>query len=395
MDSRWTYLDYNATTPVKPAVVARVAEVLAAGGNPSSVHRFGRGARMAVDRARDQVAELAGADPEQVVFTSGATEANTLALRSLAKRAVADGPACGGARILISAIEHDSVVGAAWAADVPVEEIPVTAAGTLDLKSLKIALGAGGKAVVALMLANNETGVLQPVTEAAALVHTAGGWLHCDAVQAPGRVAIDFDTLGADTLALSSHKLGGPQGAGALVAKSVALLSPMQVGGGQERGLRAGTENVAGLAGFGAAADAAADDLSKEDEIKALRDDLEARIKMIAPAVQVLGDRVARLSNTTCFALAGLEAETQVIALDLAGVAVSAGAACSSGKVGASRVLRAMGAAEDIARSAIRVSLGWGSSAADIDRFCTAWSALIARRAMREGNGTFRIAAGQ
>lgn len=393
MEAHGTYLDYNATTPVKPAVAARVAEVLAAGGNPSSVHRFGRIARMAVDRAREQVAELAGADIDQVVFTSGATEANTLALRSLAKRAAADGRACGNARILISALEHDSVVGAAWANDLPVEEIPATSAGVVDLDALRSILGAGGKAVVALMLANNETGVLQPVAKAAGLVHAAGGYLHCDAVQGPGRVAIDFDALGADTLALSAHKIGGPQGAGAVVAKSAALLSPHLVGGGQERGLRAGTENVPGVAGFGVAAElAASENLS---QISALRDDLEHRVKAIAPAVQVFGVAAARLPNTSCFALAGLEAETQVIALDLAGVAVSAGAACSSGKVGASRVLRAMGVPDGVARSAIRVSFGWGSTAADIDRFCAAWSALVARRSARGGNETFRIAAGQ
>ncbi len=393
METHGTYLDYNATTPVKPAVAARVAEVLAAGGNPSSVHRFGRIARMAVDRAREQVAELVGADIEQVVFTSGATEANTLALRSLAKRAAAEGRACGNVRILISSLEHDSVVGAAWANDLPVEEIPATASGVVDLDALRAMLAAGGKVVVALMLANNETGVIQPVSEVAALVHAAGGYLHCDAVQGPGRIAIDFDALGADTLALSSHKLGGPLGAGAVVAKSAALLSPQLVGGGQERGLRAGTENVPGIAGFGLAAELV--DLQNAIQIKALRDDLERRVKAIAPAMQFFGATAERLPNTSCFALAGLDAETQVIALDLAGVAISAGAACSSGKVGVSRVLRSMGASDSLARSSIRISFGWGSTAADIDRFCAAWSALVARRAARGGNETFRIAAGQ
>lgn len=389
MNSHGAYLDYNATAPVKPAVVARVAEVLAIGGNPSSVHRFGRLARAAVDQARDRVADLVGADPEQIVFTSGGTEANSLAIRSLARRSAGTNGACGASRVLISAIEHDSVVGAAYAADLPVEEIAVTASGIIDLEALKRSLGSGGHAVLALMLANNETGVLQPVAAAVEMVRSMGGLLHCDAVQAPGRVAVDFAALGADTLAISSHKIGGPQGVGALVARNLGLVSPILVGGGQERGLRAGTENVAGIAGFGKAAELAIDDLSRATAIEVLRNGLEQRLHRVAAMaggkVEVFGSSVMRLPNTTCFALAGPESgppgsETQVIALDLAGVAVSAGAACSSGKVSPSRVLRAMGVAEQVARRAIRVSLGWGSTADDLDRFVVAWSELIGRQ---------------
>ncbi|MBM3507325.1 MAG: cysteine desulfurase [Alphaproteobacteria bacterium] len=383
MDSRWTYLDYNATAPVRPEVVARVAEAMTIGGNPSSVHRFGRLACAFVDRARDAVGGLVGAEAEQVLFTSGATEANTLGLRSLARHAAPGGRACAASRILISAIEHDSVLGAAHTLDLPVETVPVTAGGVLDLGALDKMLGAGGTPVVALMLANNETGVLQPVAEVATRVHAVGGTLHCDAVQAAGRVPLDLDALGADTLVVSSHKLGGPMGAGALIVRNLTLVSPMLVGGGQERGLRAGTENVAGLAGFGLAAELALSDVANSNKIKALRDDLENRLHVIAPAAQVFGADAERIPNTTCLALAGLDNETQVIALDLAGVAVSAGAACSSGKVAAPRVLRAMGAPEALAKAAIRVSLGWASTAADIDRFCAAWSEFVARHAAR------------
>ncbi len=392
MDSRWTYLDYNATTPVRPEVLARVAEVMTVGGNPSSVHRFGRLAHAFIDRARESVAELAGADMEQVVFTSGATEANALALRSLARHAAPGGRAWGASRVLISAIEHDSVVGSAHALDLPVETVPVTADGVIDLAALEQMLGAGGTAVLALQLANNETGVIQPVATAAELVHAAGGVLHCDAVQAAGRIPIDFPAVSADTLVLSSHKMGGPAGAGALLARELSLLSPMLIGGGQERGLRAGTENAAAISGFGLAADLAAADLSKASDISILRDDLESRLKVMAAGVRVFGTGSARLPNTSCFALGGLDNETQVIALDLAGVAVSAGAACSSGKVAASRVLRAMGVPESLARAAIRVSIGWATTRADIDRFCAAWSEFVTRQ-MARATGTARFAA--
>ncbi len=392
MDSRWTYLDYNATTPVRPEVLTRVAEVMSVGGNPSSVHRFGRLARAFVDRARESVADLANADVEQVVFTSGATEANALALRSLASRATPGGRACGASRVLISAVEHDSVVGAAHALDLPVETVPVTADGVVDLAALQKMLGAGGTTVLALQLANNETGVVQPVATAAELVHALGGVLHCDAVQAAGRIPVDFPALGADTLVLSSHKMGGPTGAGALLARELSLLSPLLIGGGQERGLRAGTENAAAISGFGLAAELADADLSNANDISALRDDLELRLKVIAAGVQTFGSAAARLPNTTCFALAGLDNETQVIALDLAGVAVSAGAACSSGKISASRVLRAMGVPEGLARAAIRVSIGWATSRADIDRFCAAWSEFATRQ-MARATGSARFAA--
>ncbi|MDA0653946.1 MAG: cysteine desulfurase family protein [Proteobacteria bacterium] len=377
MTAAAAYLDYNATTPVKRDVADVVAEVLATGGNPSSVHRFGRLARAALDRARDEVAALAGVDPDAVVFTSGGTEANALAVASFAARGVA--------RLLIAGVEHDSVLAAAAHAGPEVKTLPVLPSGIVDLAALDALLAdvraSGGRAGVAVQLANNETGVIQPVAEIAARVHAAGGLLHCDAVQGPGRIAVNIPALGADTAALSAHKFGGPQGVGALVAPEFRVVSPVQTGGGQERGLRAGTENVAGIAGFGRAAVLAADDLAEAGRLAAMRDGLERRLQTSFPGARVYGAEADRLPNTSCIAMAGMRAETQVIALDLAGVAVSAGAACSSGKVRASHVLRAMGADEDEAGSAIRVSLGWASSQHDVDRFAAAWSELAARRA--------------
>ena len=365
------YLDYNATAPVKPAVARAVAAALKLGGNASSVHRPGRASRAALDLARERVAALVGADPETVVFTSGGTEANALALRSLVAR--------GAARLLISATEHDSVLAPAYHAGVEVSELTVGPDGVVDLPALDRALAVPGTAVVAVHLANNETGVLQPIPEIAARVHAASGWLHCDAVQGPGRVPVDAAELGADTLALSAHKIGGPQGAGAVVAAAAGRLSPLQLGGGQERGLRAGTENVPGIAGFGMAAALAAQDLARAAVLAGLRDGLERRLRAARPEARIMGQGAPRLPNTSCMALPGMSSETQVIALDLAGIAVSAGAACSSGRVRQSHVLRAMGAASVLAGSAIRVSFGWATTADDVDRFAAAWLAMAAR----------------
>lgn len=382
------YLDYNATAPIKPAVAEAVAEALAFGGNASSVHRYGRRAREALDLARDRVAAMVAAEPEAVVFTSGGTEANALGLRSLVARRVT--------RLLISATEHDSVLAAAHRADLKVLELPVGPDGILDLDALDDALAASGAAGVAVHLANNETGVCQPIPEIARRVHAAGGWLHCDAVQGPGRVAVNVRELGADTVALSGHKIGGPQGAGAVVAADPGKLSPFQVGGGQERGIRAGTENVPGIAGFGMAASLAAEDLAAGDRIMRLRDALEHRLKAAAPDALIFGSSGGRrLPNTTCVALPGVSSDSQVIALDLAGVAVSAGAACSSGKVRPSHVLLRMGVGEALAGSAIRVSLGWATTADELDRFATAWLELADRRAAAAAPAADRAVAGR
>ncbi len=356
------YLDYNAGAPVKPAVADAMAEALARAGNPSSVHRFGRLARRAVEDARERVAALVGAAPGEVVFTGGGTEANNLALKG------------GGRKMaVVSAIEHDSVLRAAPGA----ATVAVGSDGVVALEALDRALAAGGgPALVSIMLANNETGVVQPVAEAAAIAHAHGALFHCDAIQAAGRIPVDCRALGADLLSLSAHKLGGPQGVGALVVRDGVELAPLMHGGRQETGRRAGTESVAGIVGFGVAAGLAADDLANADRLGEIRDGIERQLRAIAPGLTVYGASAPRLSNTTCVSMPGVSSETQVMALDLAGVAVSAGAACSSGKVAASHVLRAMGAAGD---DAIRVSLGWDTVPAHADRLVEAWGALYAR----------------
>jgi cysteine desulfurase len=358
------YLDWNATAKLRPEAQAAVTAALDVTGNPSSVHGAGRAARRLIEEARDKVAALVGVAARDVVFTSGGTEANMLALS----------PAFG-AELLVSAIEHPSVrSGGRFAA---AEDIAVTAAGVVDLAALERQLAGRARPLVSLMLANNETGVIQPVAEVAALVHAAGGLLHVDAVQGPGRIACDFEVLGADLMTLSSHKIGGPQGVGALIRRDGLVLDPQIKGGGQERGARAGTENVAGIAGFGAAAEAARQGWTGEaNRMAALRDRLEAGIKAVAPKTVIFGAEAARLPNTTLFSVPGMKAETAVIAFDLEGVAVSSGAACSSGKVSPSHVLAAMGAAPELARGAIRVSLGYATTDEDVGTILKAWGKL-------------------
>jgi len=358
------YFDWNATAPLRPEAHAAVTAALGVTGNPSSVHGAGRAARRLVETAREQIAALVGVNARDVVFTSGGTEANMLALS----------PALGDT-LLVSAIEHPSVRSGGRFATAG--EIPVTAAGTVDLAALESLLAGRSRPLVSLMLANNETGVIQPVAEAAALVHAAGGHLHVDAVQGPARIACDFRALGADLMTLSSHKIGGPQGVGALIRREGLPLDPHIQGGGQERGARAGTENVAGIAGFGAAADAVRQSWVKEAaQMAVLRDKLEVGMKAIAPRAVVFGAEASRLPNTTLFSVTGMKAETAVIAFDLEGVAVSSGAACSSGKVTPSHVLAAMGVAPELARGAIRVSLGYATSDDDVGTILKAWEKL-------------------
>jgi cysteine desulfurase len=368
-----TYFDWNATAPLRPEAKAAVAAALEVTGNPSSVHAAGRAARRLVEEAREKVAALVGASPREVVFTSGGTEANALALTPVL-----------GDTLLISAIEHPSVrSGGRFPA---VEEFPVTASGLADLAALEGLLKGRSRPLVSLMLANNETGVVQPVAAAAALVHAGGGLLHVDAVQGPGRIACDFRALGADLMTLSSHKIGGPQGVGALIVRDGVTLDPQIKGGGQERGIRAGTENMAGIAGFGAAAEAtrlgfAAEAARMED----LRGKLEDGIKAVAPKAVIFGAEAARLPNTTLFSVKGMKAETAVIAFDLEGIAVSSGAACSSGKVAPSHVLAAMGVDPALSRGAIRVSLGYSTGDGDVGMILKAWEKL-AKRLYRAGN---------
>ena len=364
------YLDHNATTRVRPEAVAAVTRALETVGNPSSVHAAGRAARALMEQARADVAALIAAPPQTVIFTGGGTEANALAIQSAV--------ATGSRLLIVSAIEHDSVLETAKASDAAVEYLPVDANGVVDLTWLRDRLGAwdegDGRPFVALMLANNETGVVQPVAEAAELVRAANGWLHVDAIQAAGKIPVDSRAIGADTLSVSAHKIGGPQGVGALTFGPRATMARVQHGGGQERGRRAGTENIPGINGFGAAAKVASTVATTG------RDAAAARLQ--AAGAIVLGEGEPRLPNTLCIATPGWDAERQVMALDLAGVMVSAGSACSSGKVKASHVLIAMGHA-DLAACAIRVSGGWDTTEQDWNRFADAWLEVYARHAAR------------
>jgi cysteine desulfurase len=360
---RSTYLDYNATAPLRPAVVEAVAEVLGRVGNPSSVHHAGRAARRALEQARAGVAALVGAVPEAVVFTSGGTEANNQAVGR------ADG------RLIISAIEHDSVLAAAPEA----ERLPVGGDGRVELGPLEERLAARRPALVSVMLANNETGVIQPVAEIAALARRYGARVHCDAVQAAGKLAIDMRALGVDLMSLSAHKLGGPQGVGALVLGEDVTPAALLRGGGQERRLRPGTENLPGIVGFGRAVELALADQGFAPRVAALRDRLEAEILALAPTAPIYGRDAPRLPNTSCLGMPGVSNQTQLMAFDLAGIAVSTGSACSSGKVGPSHVLAAMGVPATVAASAIRISLGWASSEEDVDRLVAAWAELYLR----------------
>ena len=356
------YLDYNATAKLRPQAREAVLRALDLGGNPSSIHADGRAARAFVESARAEVAALVAARPEAVTFVSGGTEANALAIESAV--------AAGITRIIVGATEHDAVRANAQASGCALEVWPVDANGVADLDWLHDRLAQGPRTLVCLMLANNETGVIQPVAQAARRVRDSGGLLHVDAVQAAGKIAIDITDLCADTVAFSAHKLGGPQGVGALIAGSNAVLTRRLHGGGHERGRRSGTENVSGISSFGAAARAAAEALP---ELAAQSDwrDAVARIAVAAGA-EVLGARAPRLPQTLCFATPGFSSEIQVMALDLAGVMVSAGAACSSGKVKPSPVIEAMGR-PDLAPFSIRVSGGWASSAADWARCGEIW----------------------
>lgn len=376
------YADYNATAPLRPEAHEAMLAALETGANPSSVHGPGRAARRIIETARTAVAGAIGSRAEDIVFTSGGTEANALALHGMVA-------ALGGeATLLVSAIEHEAVSQNAGTAGVPVETVYVRPDGRVDLDQLQARLArwdkaASGTPVLALMLANNETGVVQPVAEAAALVREAGGLTHCDGVQGLGKLSVNVALLGVDTLALSAHKAGGPQGVGALWHRPGAPLKPILLGGGQERSLRSGTENVAGIAGFGAAAEAAAADLAGYAALAGPRDAMEARLKAEA-GVAVMGEGAPRLAGTSCFGLEGFRAETQVMALDLAGVAVSAGSACSSGKVRRSLVLSAMGASDALAECAIRTSFGWKTEPGDFEAVAGAWLAAARRSVLKE-----------
>ncbi|MCA6107238.1 cysteine desulfurase family protein [Bradyrhizobium cenepequi] len=378
------YLDWNATTPLRAEAKAAMAAAWELCGNPSSVHAEGRQARRLVEDARSAIAAAIGGRAQDVVFASGGTEANALALTPGLRRG-------GGKpvqRLLVSAIEHVSVLSGGRFAAEAIETVAVTPSGVLDLDDLHSKLADGSPALVSVMLANNETGALQPVREAAETIHATGGLLHVDAIQAFGKIPFDLRSLGADLVTLSAHKIGGPKGVGALIlVEGVERLEPLLRGGGQELGRRAGTENVAGISAFGAATKAAIAGLSNDmARVRALRDRLEAGLSGV-DGIIVFSNGVPRLPNTTLFTSPGLKAETAVIGFDLAGIAVSSGSACSSGKVQPSHVLAAMGFRPDLAQGAVRLSLGWSTSATDIDLAVKAWRKL-ANTLLRGGRNT-------
>ena len=367
-----TYLDYNATAPLRPE--AREALLAALDiGNPSSVHFEGRQARALVETARQDIAELVVAHPETVIFTSGGTEACNLALN------LRQAPGGKISRILVSAIEHSAVLEAAKQADLPIETLAVTGEGALDLAALEASLQEETPALVCVMLANNETGVVQPIAKIGAMVKAHGSLLFCDAVQAAGKTPINMIAMNIDALSVSGHKLGAPMGVGALVTRPSVVVPPQLIGGGQELGRRAGSENISGIAAFAAAARAAKAGLQAFQNLATQRDAMEAALLAAQPEVQILGRDAERLANTSCFALAGLSSEALVMGLDLDGLSVSAGSACSSGKVSRSHVLEAMGVSPHINRGVVRVSLGWQSRAEDTDKLVEAWVKLAAR----------------
>ena len=370
------YFDWNATAPLRPEARAAMITSLGETGNASSVHEEGRRARRVVEDAREQVAALVGAEAKGVTFTSSATEANMLALTPALDIGGRKEPRD---RLFVTAIEHPSVRSGGRFPAQGVEVLPVMGDGRINLAELERCLLRAERPLVSVMLANNETGVILPIAEIAAVVHAANGVLHVDAVQGAGRIDCSIAQLGADILSLSAHKLGGPQGVGALIRRGdIHISEPLIRGGGQERSLRAGTENVAAIAGFGAAASAAGS-ARQADALRmtALRDRLEAGLKATTPQAVIFGKNVPRLPNTTLFAVPGVKAETAIISFDLNGIAVSSGSACSSGKVQASHVLASMGVESSLTHGAVRVSLGWSTTESDVDNLLNAWITVV------------------
>ncbi len=341
-----------------------MTEIMKEGGNPSSVHASGRKARNRVENARRQVAKLAGSKPQEVIFTSGGTEANNMVLNGFPDR-----------MLIISAGEHDSLRVVDHA-----EIVPLNTNGQIDQVALRSVLEACEKPViVSVMFANNETGVLQEISAIADLVHEFGGLLHTDAIQALGKIEVNFKELGADMMSLSSHKVGGPQGMGALIVKDGVVIKTLQKGGGQEQGRRGGTENVAGIAGFGLATELAGEELDNYAKLADLRNQMEQQITEVSN-IEIFGHQAGRLPNTSCLRMPGVPSELQVMTFDLNGFAVSAGSACSSGKVKASHVLTAMGYDDTKASQSLRVSMGRNTTKEDVDRFVLAWKNLYERK---------------
>ncbi len=374
------YLDYNATAPLRDEAREAMLAAYGAPGNPSSVHQAGRQARSKVEQARHTLARALGVATSDVIFTAGGTEANNLGLLGLAKANTCTD-------VLLSAIEHPCIQMAAQNTGLPIHTIDVTGDGALDLAALQGVLDrldSDSRPLLALMMANNETGVLQPVEEAAKRLHKADGLVHVDAVQAFGKIPVSLASIGADSLAVSAHKIGGPMGVGALALTCGTQLSPRNLGGGQESGHRGGTENVPGIIGFAAAATAAIDDLDHNADMLALRDHVQQRMLVLAPNAVVLGGHAPRLCNTLSIATPGFAADIQVMSMDLAGFAISSGSACSSGKVKSSAVMVAMGLSDALSFCAIRISLGQTTRRQDLDAFVDAWGEALARIQLKE-----------
>lgn len=364
------YLDHNSTSPIRPEALSAMTHALGVGGNPSSIHAYGRAARAIVEEAREKVAALVGATAAQVIFTGGATEANNLALFGAAEGSL-EGDDSRITRIFVSATEHASVLVAAdrlaerfpW---IRVAHLPVTGDGVLDIEALRVALREGkGRALVAVMAANNEIGVIQPIADVSRVVREAGGLLLVDAVTAAGKVDLDFAQC--DYMTLSGHKMGGPTGVGVLVVREGAPLAAQLVGGGQQKGLRAGTENLSGIAGLAAAAQSLRDAQGERARIAHCRDHFESGLRAAIPDAVFFGANAPRLCGTSAFAVPGITSATALMALDLDGVAMSAGSTCSSGKVSPSHVLLAMGVEDDLAACGLRASFGWSSTMEDVN----------------------------
>lgn len=365
MNKNPVYLDYNATAPIRPEVIERVSAVMAEVGNASSVHSFGQQARKHVEDARKSIADLVGSTPKQLVFTSGATESNNTALAPYAHK-----------RVLVSSIEHPAVIEAAPHADL----IPVNADGVIDVGAFEAMLNDGEPpAIVSVMMVNSETGAIQPVKEIAKLARAKGALVHTDAVQAVGRIAVNFEELDVDFLSLSAHKMAGPQGAGAFIFRKGLTFEKFMKGGTQERMQRGGTINVAGIAGFGVAADLAMQSFDHYTQLKSMHDAMEAQILEICPDALICAQNAPRIGNTSNIGLPGVPAQTQLMALDLAGIAVSSGSACSSGSFKPSHVLKAMGMDDENASNALRISSGWATTQSDFDRFVEAWKNMVER----------------
>lgn len=386
------YLDHNATSPLRPEARDSMIAAWDVVGNPSSVHREGRAARALIEAARQKVAALVGAQAAQVVFTSGASEANMLALTPRMVEAYQPAPA---SHLYCSAIEHPSVLSGGRFMSEARSDFPVLPSGLVDLDVMRAILAShdhtDGRAMIAIMAVNSETGVIQPIEKIGALAQEYDAYFHLDAVQAAGRIPLDMARIGCSSLSLSAHKLGGPKGVGALImARDGLEPEPLIVGGPQENRIRAGTENVAGIAAFGAVCDCALTSLDEGQGIgrlQSLRDDFEARLLQIAPGVEIFGQSAPRVANTCQFAIPGLKGDTTLIQLDLAGVAVSSGSACSSGKVAASHVLVAMGYDADLANSAIRMSLGWNSVSGDIDALLVQLAKICTKNSQKTSRG--------